>query len=74
MALTIISTTIMCFSGIGFILTMVYFFAHYTYLFGFENSQETTAIIKEFYRNYETSYEKGGEQYSNIIMNLHIRP
>ncbi|MGN0495588.1 MAG: hypothetical protein ACI4GW_05120 [Lachnospiraceae bacterium] len=74
--ITIGSILVMCFSGMGFILTMAYFFGHCTYLYGFENSRETTAIIKEFYRDYSVSYESSSEpilEYYNEFTQKKVR-
>lgn len=60
-AITIGSILVMCISGVVLIITLVYFAGHFTYLYGFENSRETIAIIKEFYHDYEVSYESSGE-------------
>ncbi|MGN0326202.1 MAG: hypothetical protein ACI4DW_07810 [Lachnospiraceae bacterium] len=60
-ALTIGSIFVMCISGVGLIITLAYFAGHFTYLYGFENSRETIAIIKEFYHDYEVSYERNDE-------------
>ena len=60
-AITIVCIFVMCISGLGLIITLAYFTGHVRYLYGFENSRETIAIIKEFYHDYEVSYESNNE-------------
>lgn len=58
---TICSISIMCISGIFLIITLAYFLAHVTYLYGFENCRETIAVIKDFAYDYEVSYANSGQ-------------
>lgn len=85
-AITVGSILVMCFSGMGFLLTLAYLGGHFAYLYGFENSRETIAVIKEFYRNCDVSYESGGEpilEYYNeftqktvkkVMLNTNVSP
>lgn len=67
---TICSISIMCISGIFLIITLAYFLAHVTYLYGFENCRETIAVIKDLLMTMKFRMQIAFNRYWNITMIL----
>lgn len=58
--LTIVSSSILCLSAIGLFLSLACFLGHASYLYGFEHSRETTAVIVTFHYDPEFGYRASG--------------